>query len=539
MTVLKPNRGNKTFSSRLTRWVDRLLPFEFEVVHVAGRTLGMADYLSRHPSELEGASIKTETLWNEWFTVNSVISINNVLENGELTSEQAEAAKRENESNSINRVAKANWKQPVRTRDERNSRDKSKKHCRVTTRVNKMSDKSPSIKLLNEKLLPANYVADKLIQRVISLVKTYSKTGVSRLPSPWREKLQFFSVDDKNLLYMDNRLVIPQSMRPMIMCSLHYGHPGRDSMLAMVEDIWWPRIHREIIDQARPCEQCLESGKNLKCIPRQKQIGKLPEVEQQNEEIALDFAGPFQNAKKGKKYMLVSIDHFSNWPDARFLHRPTTKKVIIFLKQYIAQYGVPRKIRTDPGTVFVSEAFAEFCREFGIEHIVCPVRDHRGNGKIERLIRTIKERLRTNKQIILTKDKSGLSEILYSLRVNKKKDGSSPFEKHMGRKPNTVKSNLVRGLLVISEQDPNLDFSPSDFQDDLDSSILVRERARGSKLEGTFKKKSGKVVRESAQTLTMIPEKTNTPKVYSKRDVAAATEEQKKKLDNKKNKRKA
>ena len=165
--------------------------------------------------------------------------------------------------------------------------------------------------------------------------------------------------------------------------------------------------------------------------------------------------------------------------------------------------------------------------------------DHKGNGKIERLIRTINERLRTNKQIIHTKDKSGLSEILYSLRVNKKKDGSSPFEKHMGRKPNTVKSNLVRGFMDISEQDPNLDFSPSDFQDDLDSSILVRERARGSKLQGTFKKKSGKVVSESAHTLTMIPEKTNTPKVYSKRDVAAATEEQKKKLDNKKNKSKA
>ena len=56
MTVLRPNRGNKTFSSRLTRWVDRLLPFEFEVIHVAGRALGMADYLSRHPTELQGAA---------------------------------------------------------------------------------------------------------------------------------------------------------------------------------------------------------------------------------------------------------------------------------------------------------------------------------------------------------------------------------------------------------------------------------------------------------------------------------------------------
>ena len=183
-----------------------------------------------------------------------------------MTSEQAEAAKCVNESKSINRVAKANLKQPIRTRDERNSRDESKKHCRLTTRVSKMSDKSPSIKLLNGKLLPANYVADKLMHKVISLVKTCNKTGVSRLPSPWREKFQSFSVDEKNLLYMDNRLVISQSMRSMIMCSLHYGHPGRDSMLAMIEDIWWSRINREIIDQARLCEQCLESGKNLKCI---------------------------------------------------------------------------------------------------------------------------------------------------------------------------------------------------------------------------------------------------------------------------------
>ena len=64
--------------------------------------------------------------------------------------------------------------------------------------------------------------------------------------------------------------------------------------------------------------------------------------------------------------MLVSIDHFSSWPDARFLHRPTTKKVIEFLKQYVAQNGVPRNYKTDPGTLFVSEVFAYICRHFGI-----------------------------------------------------------------------------------------------------------------------------------------------------------------------------
>ena len=155
-------------------------------------------------------------------------------------------------------------------------------------------------------------------------------------------------------------------------------------------------------------------------------------------------------------------------------------------------------MRTDPGTVFTSEQFARFCTQFGIEHITSPVRDHRGNGKIERLIRTINERLRTNKQMIVTKDQSGLSEILYALRVNKKKDGTSPFERQMGRQPNTVKSNLVSKLLAISEQDPNLEFEQSDFQDDLDSTVLGRERARGSKLQGTFDKRAGRKIKETA-----------------------------------------
>ena len=79
ITVLRPNRGNR-FSSRITRWVDRLLPFELEVSHVAERTLGMVDYLSRHPTELQGAAIKAETLSNEWFTINSVTSLNDVSE---------------------------------------------------------------------------------------------------------------------------------------------------------------------------------------------------------------------------------------------------------------------------------------------------------------------------------------------------------------------------------------------------------------------------------------------------------------------------
>ena len=36
-SVLSANNRNKTFSSLLTRWVDRLLSYDFNVVHTPGR----------------------------------------------------------------------------------------------------------------------------------------------------------------------------------------------------------------------------------------------------------------------------------------------------------------------------------------------------------------------------------------------------------------------------------------------------------------------------------------------------------------------
>ena len=203
----------------------------------------------------------------------------------------------------------------------------------------------------------------------------------------------------------------------------------------------------------------------------------------------------------------------------------------------MAQYGVPKKIRTDPGTVFMSETFKKFCNQFCIEHITCPVRDHNGNGKIERLIRTINERLRANKRIILTKDQSGLSEILYALRISKRKDGKSPFEKQLGREPNTVESNAVSKFLEISEQDNSLEFSPTDFQYYLDSTVLVRERSRGSKLEGACERKTGHILKESEHTITILPEASKKGKMYSKRDIAKLSKEQKQTIATQKRKR--
>ena len=216
--------------------------------------------------------------------------------------------------------------------------------------------------------------------------------------------------------------------------------------------------------------------------------------------------------------MLVLVDNHSGWPDTMFLPNPSTDKVIQFLNEYISKNVIPKRIRTDPGTAFKSEKIKQFCPEKFMNHVICPVRDHRRNGKVERMIRTINERLRTNKNILVSKDKSGISNILFALRSEKGYDGKSAFEKQNGRKPNTLKSRMIEKCIL--EKDPKINQEPEDFSDEADSTILIRERVRGTKLEGSFKRVKGKIVGQSGHTITVLPKGQKGETVYSKRDVA-------------------
>ena len=128
-----------------------------------------------------------------------------------------------------------------------------------------------------------------------------------------------------------------------------------------VADIWWPQIHRDVVPLAQSSNQCQQAGKNLKTIFPQSVFGKLPAAENHNDKVALDFAGPFKLAPEIEKYLLVAIDYKTNWPNAMFVRKPTAERVISFLQGHIAHIGIPKRIKTDPATIFRGEKFKGFC----------------------------------------------------------------------------------------------------------------------------------------------------------------------------------
>ena len=387
------------------------------------------------------------------------------------------------------------------------------------------------LKTLGNFTFAAEYETDEFIQKIVALLKKPDSTKINCLPTPWREKFRCLSLDPNDFIYMDERLVIPKALRQIIIRSLHYGHPGRDTMLATVSNVWWPRLHREVVNLAKSCPQCQNAGKNIKPLLTQKQFGKLPKVSEINQEIAIDFAGPFKNAPAAKQYLLVSVDHLSGWPEAKFLRKPTTEKVIEFLKKYIARHGIPKSIRTDPATIFCSKRFKTFCANRFIKQkafIPKSIRTDPATIFCSKRFKTfcanrfiINERLRTNKQIILERDHSGLSEILFALRMYPTRNGKSPYKKYVGIDPNTVKKLVTCRESPISESS-EVKLSPSDFESGQDSTIFVRERVRGTKLESAYKKRKGTLLDQSQHTITFLPAGKSQETIISKRDIAKA-----------------
>ena len=117
----------------------------------------------------------------------------------------------------------------------------------------------------------------------------------------------------------------------------------------------------------------------------------------------------------------------------------------------------------------------------------------------------------------MERERSGLSNILFALRSEKGVDRKSAFEGHMGRKPNTLKSALI-GKCIL-DKDPRIEIKPEDLSEEADFNILVRERVRGTKLEGPLRKVKGNIVNESENTLKILP-KTGKSCTLSERDVA-------------------
>jgi hypothetical protein len=199
---------------------------------------------------------------------------------------------------------------------------------------------------------------------------------------------------DGILLKVQNRGIreIPESFQQIkhILTECHdgCGHGSVTATLARVTARYWiPAVEKVVSRHVARCKSCQQFAKAFPLYS--------PNYSVQTYDIfkhwAIDFVGPFPPDPEGNKYAVVAIEYLSRWAEAVPTRTATAMDAANFIyNQIITRYGIPMSIQSDNGPHFSNQIIENLVRLLTIKHRFSTPYYPQANGRVERLIGTIK-----------------------------------------------------------------------------------------------------------------------------------------------------
>ncbi len=190
-----------------------------------------------------------------------------------------------------------------------------------------------------------------------------------------------------------SRIVLPQSKRAKALKLAHDGtaHTGVRGMRRVLGSRFvWPGIHGDVVKFIKSCDVCLRVNKsgNKKALMVERSILCVP-----FESVAVDLVGPLPKGKRGAKYLFTYVCLSSRWPDAVPMRTASAEEAAQSFVQIIARTGIPLKVLSDRGTIFLSKLMTNVYSMLGIDSVQSSPYRPQSNGVVERLHGTLKPML--------------------------------------------------------------------------------------------------------------------------------------------------
>ena len=236
------------------------------------------------------------------------------------------------------------------------------------------STTSPDLKPLIKKVSP-NYILEKLALYKIE----ESKQGT--LGSP------------RGRQHRNHRLVIPRTQLYPTLRQLHdhplSGHQGQDNTyLKVSEHYYWPGMKNDVQEYVRSCKTCQKRQKHHGEAP----LEPIPKHPTPFYQVGIDIMGPLPRTPSGFRYIVVAVDHFTKWVEARALEEADAQSITLFLyEEIICRHGIPTILSSDKGTEFVNEMITALTATYDIKHVKTTAYHPQGNGQVERSNKIIKD----------------------------------------------------------------------------------------------------------------------------------------------------
>ncbi|KAL1447311.1 hypothetical protein WDU94_000006 [Cyamophila willieti] len=256
----------------------------------------------------------------------------------------------------------------------------------------------------------------------------------------WQHRNEICMEDD--LLFFNNRVIVPQKLRPLMLKEIHEGHLGIVKCKSRARDsLFWPLMNIDIQDMIERCRICVQNSKKNQKEP----LIPLPMPSRAWERVATDLF-----TVDGQDY-LVLVDSYSMWIEMFATRKKSAQELIRLMKSTFSRYGVPDTLYSD-NQPFNSEPYRLFAKEWNFNLVFSSPTYSQSNGLAEKSVAICKSLLKKSKE-----DNTDLNIALLNYRNTTVAGLSySPSELFFNRKLKTklpVNSEVLKPKLNVNYED--------------------------------------------------------------------------------------
>lgn len=247
---------------------------------------------------------------------------------------------------------------------------------------------------------------------------------------------------ENNLVYYNNRLIIPRSLRKFILNTLHETHLGSNKIKFIAKNnLYWPAMSSDIESFVNSCSICLKFSRSN---------NREPLLSHDIPNIPFYKVGSDITEYGGHNYLVV-YDYYSRWLEVSEIYDKTSLSVIKKLKEIFSRNGIP-KIFVSDNMPFNSYEMKNFAKSWNFEVITSSPNYPQSNGLAEKAVGITKNMLKKSKEsnvdfelFLLNYRNSPVSNLKYSpaqLLSSRILRSKFPIDKN-NLKPNLVENEEV------------------------------------------------------------------------------------------------
>jgi transposase InsO family protein len=334
----------------MNRWIQGILLFDFELIHVPATKFKAPDGLSRRmPTEQEKLERGEEEYDDAWLDDIALLSM---LEHHDIEEARIYALKK-----GAHQVTKRN-------RSLRNTDTETDQESRTADREERELRDIESA--LETRRTPLHLKTKKDRARFLQKVKQYF--------------LKDGAMFKYNRQRMPRQVVFEKQRRVKIMIKAHeeLGHRGEYSVWELINKrFFWPKLRKDVHNHIRSCDPCqLRTTKKMQIPP----TISAPTVLFQK--VYIDVM-VMENCQ-GYRYIVAAKDDLTGVTEARAMIKNNSKTLArFFWEQIFCRYGAVGQVVTDNGPE-VKKAFEQLVRRMGIPHVRITAYNKHANGVVER-----------------------------------------------------------------------------------------------------------------------------------------------------------